>query len=260
MAKPQFTRLKFDLDKLNDPLIAEQFKATLGGKFAPLLLFDENSNIDDNVQTFEKATIETATDILGKKTNKKKPWITSEVLNMCDKRRALKEKKMKDPEVRKEYSKSNKEVKREIIKAKEKWITEQCDNIEKSLKTYNSKKAYETVKELTKPKQSKVTSIKDKNGEVIIEKNKILERWTEYCSELYNYKSNGHPSVLSTDSTNNDDKDDIILKSESLSLMQIHLTPGSRKLCIGPKPRHKGQKPKSHSYRSFKAILTDLIT
>ena len=71
-----------------------------------------------------------------------------------------------------------------MLKAKENWISEQCEEIEQSLKLNNSKKAYDTVKNLTKPKQSKVNSVKDKNGEIIVEKSKILERWTEYCSEL----------------------------------------------------------------------------
>ena len=34
----------------------------------------------------------------------------------------------------------------------------------------------------------------------------ILNRWTEYCSELYNYKANGNPSVLNCPQT--DTKDD----------------------------------------------------
>ena len=214
MAKPQHTRLKFDLEKLNDPCVAEQFRAKIGGTFGTLLLCDESANLEDNVKTFEDATIEAATEILGKKTTKKKAWITTDILKLCDKRRELKEKKSKNPDVRKEYSKLNKQVKKEMTKAKESWIIDQCVEIEDSLKMNNSKKAYDTVKSLTKPKQSKVNSIKDKDGEIIIEKNKVLERWTEYCSELYNYKLSGNVEVLDTDESNNDDQEDIILQSE----------------------------------------------
>ena len=56
--------------------------------------------------------------------------------------------------------------------------------------------------------------MKDKNGEIIVEKSKILERWTEYCSELYNYKLNGDAQVLETNSSTNDDKENEILMSE----------------------------------------------
>ena len=71
MTKSQFTRMKFDLEKLKDPLVAEQFRATIGGKFGPLLIFDDISDLEENVELFEQSTIETAAEILGKKTNKK---------------------------------------------------------------------------------------------------------------------------------------------------------------------------------------------
>jgi hypothetical protein len=106
MTKPQYTRLKFDLEKLHDPLIAEEFKATIGGKFGPLLIYDENSDLESNIKTFEEATIQTATEILGKKKTMKKPWITNEIFNLCDKRRELKEKKKHCSDAKKEYSKT----------------------------------------------------------------------------------------------------------------------------------------------------------
>ena len=41
----------------------------------------------------------------------------------------------------------------------------------------------------------------------------ILNRWTEYCSELYNYKANGDPSELNC--TQTDTEDDLpILRRE----------------------------------------------
>ena len=47
-----------------------------------------------------------------------------------------------------------------------------------------------------------------------MEKTKILERWTEYCTELYNYELKGDASVLLTPTSQNDDSDNFILKSE----------------------------------------------
>ena len=38
--------IKYDVEKLKDPFIADQFKAQIGGKFAPLLLL-----LDVNEQT-----------------------------------------------------------------------------------------------------------------------------------------------------------------------------------------------------------------
>ena len=40
----------------------------------------------------------------------------------------------------------------------------------------------------------------------------ILNRWTEYCSELYNYKANGDPSVLNCPQTDTEDDHPILCK------------------------------------------------
>ena len=60
----------------------------------------------------------------------------------------------------------------------------------------NNKKAYQLVKDLTSSKQGRTTTIQDKNGKRLTEDRDILNRWTEYCSELYNHKVKGDPEVL----------------------------------------------------------------
>ena len=45
-------------------------------------------------------------------------------------------------------------------------------------------------------KSSKSTTIQDKSGKCLTEENEILNRWTEYCSDLYSYETDGDPIVL----------------------------------------------------------------
>ena len=60
----------------------------IGGKFAPLTIMDnEDTDLDSVITTFNTAVIETASEILGKHRQKKKLWITAEILDLCDKRR-----------------------------------------------------------------------------------------------------------------------------------------------------------------------------
>ena len=47
----------------------------------------------------------------------------------------------------------------------------------------------------------------------------IMNRWTEYCSELYNYKANGDPSVLNCPQTDKED-DQPILRREVEAAVQ----------------------------------------
>ena len=58
-------RLRFDLEKLRDP-VAYTFQATMGGKFASLIgLRDEELDIDTMITTFNTAVTDSAGEILG---------------------------------------------------------------------------------------------------------------------------------------------------------------------------------------------------
>ena len=80
--------------------------------------------------------------------------------------------------------------------AKETWIQGQCQEVEACLRKNNSKKTYQLVKGLTTEKQGNTTTTADKSGKCLTEENEILNRWTEYCSDLYNYETDGDPIIL----------------------------------------------------------------
>ena len=106
-------------------------------------------------------------------------------------------------------------------KAKESWIGEQCSEIEEEqqqeripvrLRKNNSRREYQLVKDLTTVKQEKATTVQDHSGKCLPEEQVILNRWTEYCTELYNYKANGDPSVLDCPQTDTEDDHPILCK------------------------------------------------
>ena len=98
-------------------------------------------------------------------------------------------------------------------KADESWIRKQCSEIEENLRKNNSKRAYQlVVNDLTTVKQGKVTTVQDRSGKCLTEERQILNRWTEYCPELYNYKANGDPSVLNCPQTDTEDDHPILRK------------------------------------------------
>ena len=144
------------MDKLKDPNISSLLEARIGGKFGPLLLLE--GDVEAITNNFNEVMTEVATDILGFRRPKTKPWVTDNILNMCDTRRLLKpERKTSSGKI--EYRKVNKQIKKGMKEAKQKWIDDQCDEIEHSIATNNTKKAYQLVKTLTKQQQSKVNNI-----------------------------------------------------------------------------------------------------
>ena len=70
--------------------MAEEFKTLVGGKFALLTILENTSadvDIDDVISTFNKAMMETVNEILSEHHSKKKPRITTDILNLCGERR-----------------------------------------------------------------------------------------------------------------------------------------------------------------------------
>ena len=121
---------------------------------------------------------------------RKKPWVTAEILDPCDRRRERRKKRL-EPEGSGKYKEVN-NSKRCLKTAKEKCIGEQCSETEENLRKNNSKTAYKLVKDLTTVKQGKATTVQDRSGKCLTEEREILNRWTEYSTELYNHKANGY--------------------------------------------------------------------
>ena len=124
-------RIRFSVEKLEDPNIAEIFQATIGGKFARFLpLENRDTEIYALINSFNTAVTETANSILGKHRPAKKPWVTDNILKLYDKRRELKQMK-NTTEGAKRYREANQQVKKKgMRKAKKTWIEEQCQGIE----------------------------------------------------------------------------------------------------------------------------------
>ena len=94
----------------------------IGGRFAPLTIkSNEDTDIDSIITTINTAVTETASEILGKHLQKKKPWITAEILDLYDKRRELRKERF-EPEGVAKYKEVNNNIKRCMKKAKENWI------------------------------------------------------------------------------------------------------------------------------------------
>ena len=70
-------------------------------------------------------------------------------------------------------------------------------------------------------KNGKATTVQDRSGKCLTEEREILNRWTEYCTELYNYKANGDPSVLDIRHQTDIEDDHPILLKEVEAAVQL---------------------------------------
>ena len=93
--------------------------------------------------------------------------------------------------------------------------------LNKTRRKNNSKRAYQLVKDLTSVKQGKSTAVQDLTGKCLTEEREISNRWTEYCSELYNHKASGDTSVLNCPQTHTDDDYPILGKEEEAAVQSL---------------------------------------
>jgi len=79
---------------------------------------------------------------------------------------------------------------------KERWIEEQCKNIQHYFGERKTREAYRLLKAVKAKQQPRISVIKDKEGHVINDKEQVSERWAQYCEELYSDNHSQDESVI----------------------------------------------------------------
>ena len=86
------------------------------------------------ITTFKTSATETASEILGKHRQTKKPRVTEDILDLCDKRRELRKKRL-EPEGSEKYKQVNNNIQMCMKKAKEDLAGEQCSEQQEGIPT-----------------------------------------------------------------------------------------------------------------------------
>ena len=77
------------------------------------------------------------------------------------------------------------------------------------------------MKDLISEKQGRSSTIQDKSGKCFTEEKEILSRWTEYCSELYNYESCGDNIVLDCSQPPEEDLQPILREEVEIAVASL---------------------------------------
>ena len=96
-----------------------------------------------------------------------------------------------------EYNNLDAEIRREYQTAKELMLTAQREKIEQLGSAHKLNQVHAHIRQTTGRKQSAcmTTCIEDKDDNIIMEQDKILARWHEYISELYDDNRGEIPQV-----------------------------------------------------------------
>ena len=184
------TATRVDVTQLQIPKVQEQYSVKIQNRYSVLfeeILISPDTNVTKGNLSPEqqwqclKQSVQEANDILPKiEKRKKKEWMTAEILKLMEDRKAA---KTKDEAA---YKRLSKKIKAECTKAKEDWLDQQCSLVEQLNAENKSKSLHREVKSLTgSSTSSRGGNIKDKNKNLLFEKQDILGRWKEYVGELF---------------------------------------------------------------------------
>ena len=185
--KKQARAKKLDYAKLKeDSNIKDQYSLKVTNRFEVL----EDEGDKDKWQIFQEAIVEPAREVIPPKKKKtKNSWMTEDILDLMEERRQHKGKNED------KYKELDDMVRRKCLDAKEVWMNNMCDEIEQQ-RHRDSKEMHRNIKELCGKKVcSSGGCIKSKDGDIIIEKDQILKRWTEYITELFEDDRGNLPTI-----------------------------------------------------------------
>ena len=219
---------QYDIDSLDQQTIRDKFAENLteilDHQDKPASVKTRAENLTSSIQKAMSGTIPL-------KQTARKPYITTQTLELADKKRALKMHRDESRQAKEEYKKACNEVRQAARRDKERWLEERCREIQQMAKEKRSKQTYKLIKQINKDWQPQQRAIKNKDGKLLYEEEEIRERWTEYCGELYQEKGTSSEAArqLEKIAPRQEESEDTLLKDEvkkALTNLKKHKSAG----------------------------------
>jgi len=178
--KPK-SRTQYDFQK------GDEFRLKLAHKYQLLAELGDTERTQEPRETdreelwnnLEVWILESAKETLGvKRTQPRKPWVTPETLAMIEEKRSC-------PGESERYRQLKRKVRSSLRRDRRIHLEGICDEMEEYQKRNDSKDMFAAVNRLTKQACPTVKLVRDKQGHVLTEDPEILQRWGEYCENLY---------------------------------------------------------------------------
>ena len=192
--KKQKGREQYDLNMLKDEESRVTYAVEVKNRYEALAVEEAEQieeAIDKKWENF-KESIRDGTKTLPKtKKKKEEDWMTDKIKDLLRRRK-------KEEHQSPKYREIEKEIRKECREAKEKWFNERCDEIMELEKNHNSRELHRRVKDLTGKNKKSTDSgcIKDKDGNMLFDKEEVEKRWTEYIRELYDDPNRADPEPI----------------------------------------------------------------
>ena len=141
-------------------------------------------------EVLKEALVETGKEVIQvKEKERKKDWMKPEILELMKIRQRVRNKDSSH------YKTLSIEIRNGCRKAKQEWIDQQCNEIERT-KISNPTSMYKNIRRLTGKKICHTSGcIKAKDGSIMVEIEEQKERWREYIEELFMDERGDKPAI-----------------------------------------------------------------
>jgi len=185
--KKQDGKLEIDWGKLQTQEERDKFNVEIRNRYEVLCVEgseqveqEKQEDLTDHKWEWLKESMKMGMEKAPKKERiAKQPWMTKEILDLMSERKKVKN----TPK----YKNIDTMIIKKCKEAKEKWISNKCEEITEYDTINQTKKLHNSIKELTGKKRHRnaIGGIKNKDGKMLFQKDDILQRWTEYIAELF---------------------------------------------------------------------------
>ncbi|KAK3883301.1 hypothetical protein Pcinc_012338 [Petrolisthes cinctipes] len=187
--KSKTTPRRYDVEKLTDQEIRNEFVVKIGGVFEALIDRMENQTVQKAYEEYVNTTNKITEETVGYKKKKQVEGMPKALENKCNDRREARLKYLKQPsnnELRENYRTINRQVKSEVLQQKRLTMEKKVEQLERDFKNNNSHNLFKTVRELEKKPYRQLNTIKDKNGTIQCEQEEVLRCWQDHFTTQLN--------------------------------------------------------------------------
>jgi len=188
-AAQRFDRQRFNLRKLNEPEVREQYQIEITNRFAALENLDDDEDVNRNWENIKENIQTSVKESLGLDEFKQnKPWFDDECLGFLDQRKWAKIQWIQDPSQSSVDNLNNvrHEVSRHFRNKKKAYLRAKIMEIETNNKIQNVRDLYRGISDFKKGYQPRCNIAKDEKGDLVADSHGIVARWRKYFSQLFN--------------------------------------------------------------------------
>jgi hypothetical protein len=171
---------RFNVKKLNEGDVKEQYQVTIRNKFAALENLQNSGDINGKWNNIREDIKTSAQESLGYCESKhRKPWFDEECSKLVDRRKQAKLRWLQDRSEANEDNLSDvrQETRRHFRNKKREYLKNKINKLESNGKNKNIRDLYRGINEFKKSYQPRTNLVKDERGDIIADPHKILNRW-----------------------------------------------------------------------------------